>query len=115
MAVPGDSPLRGDIYRVDFDEPMGPHYAVVVTNNAINENADAVLVAVITSKGVGKRYPHEFILPQGILPKPSKVKCHNMAMVLKEELTAKNYVGELSQQDMQGLDFALLKALDLWV
>ncbi len=113
--MPDDTPLRGDIYRVKFDPPVGPHYAVVVTADAINRNADTVLLAVITSRGMKRIYPHEFRVPAGLLPKPSKVKCHSLIMWPKEDLTQENYVGTIEKRDMQGLDVALLKALDLWI
>lgn len=113
--MPGDSPLRGDIYRVKLDPPVGPHYAIVVTTDAINRNAETILLAVITSKGLDNIYPHEFEIPEGLLPKPSKVKCHSLVMWPKEELTQKNYVATIDKRDIQGLDIALLKALDLWI
>jgi len=112
--LPGSTPKRGDIYRVTFDDPVGPHYAVVVTTNAINDNANAVLVAVVTSKNTNTTYPHEFLVPSGLLPKPSKVKAHALVMVVKEEFSQKNYVNTLSDRDIQGLDVALMKALGLW-
>jgi mRNA-degrading endonuclease toxin of MazEF toxin-antitoxin module len=111
--VPDDFPLRGDIYYVGFPDPVGSHYAVVVTADAINRNSDTVLVATITTKGIDKIYPHEFKVPTGLLPKPSKVKCHSIIMLEKEEL--KNYIGTIDKKDMQGLDVALLRTLDLWI
>ncbi len=113
--MPDDFPSRGDIYRVEFDPPVGVHYAVVVTADAINRNANTVLLAVITSQGMDKIYPHEFQVPAGLLPRPSKVKCHSIIMWPKEELNKKNYVSTIDKRDMQGLDVALLKALDLWI
>ena len=112
--MPGESPLRGDIYFLDLPAPVGPHYAVVVTTDAINRNSDTLLVATITTRGVDKIYPHEFKVPRGLLPQPSKVKCHSILMIVKEQLQAKNYVTAIHKRDMQGLDFALLRALDLW-
>lgn len=112
--MPGDFPLRGDIYHVGFDPPLGPHFAVVVTADAINKNADAVVLAVITTKGLDSIYPHEFRVPSGLLPKPSKVKCHSLILWPKEELNQKNYVSTFDKRDIQGLDIALMQALDLW-
>jgi len=112
--VPGNAPRRGDIYHLELDNPVGPHYAIVVTTNAINENADTVLLALITSKGMDKIYPHEFNLPAGLLPKPSKVKCHSIIAWPKEELQQANYKTTLDQRDLPGLDVALMKTFDLW-
>jgi len=112
--MPGDTPQRGDIYHVHFDPPVGRHYAVVISSDAINRTSDTVLVAVITSKGMDKVYPHEFKLPEGLLPKPSKVKCQSIVMVSKKNLNATTYVTTIPERDMMGLDIALMQALDLW-
>ena len=113
--MPGDDPVRGDIYHIKFPTPVGPHYAIVVTADAINRASDTVLVATITTQGVERIYPHEFKVPNGLLPKPSKVKCHSIIMLEKQELTATNYVDTIYKRDMQGLDLALLKTFHLWL
>ena len=113
--MPGNIPLRGDIYHVKFPNPVGPHYAVVVTADAINRASDTVLVATVTTQGVERIYPHEFKVPSGLLPKPSKVKCHSIIMLDKQELTATNYVDTINKRDMTGLGLALLKTFDLWL
>lgn len=107
-------PHRGDVYYIDFDPPLDPHYAVVVTANALNSSSSSVVVAVITSKNADKVYPHEFKLPQDTLNKPSKVRCDSLIMTPKENLKSENWSGTLSKKDMEGLDVALMKALDLW-
>ena len=93
---------------------MGPHYAVVVTADAINRNASTVLLAVITSRRIDEVYPHEFLLPLSLLPKPSKVLGHSIVIWPKEELTQKNFVASLGKRDLPGLDAALMMALELW-
>lgn len=112
--MPANSPRRGDIYHLKLDEPIGPCYAIIVTANAINDNADTVLLALITSQGMDQIYPHEFNLPLGLLPKPSKVKCHALiACWPKQELTSGNNKATFGARDMPGLDVALMKALDM--
>jgi len=115
--MPGDTPRRGDIYHVSFAPPVGPHYAVVISSDAINRSSNTMntmLVAVITSKGLEKVYPHEFKLPEGLLSKPSKVKCQSIIAVPKKSLNATTYVTTIPERDMMGLDIALMQALDLW-
>lgn len=112
--MPGDFPQRGDIYQVEFDPPVGPHPAVIVTADVINRNADTVVLAVVTSKGVDRIYPHEFCIPTGLLHDPSKVKCHTLITWPKETLNEDTYLGTISERDIQGLEIALEKALDLW-
>ena len=112
--MPGDFPCRGDIYHVKFESLVGPHYAVIVTADGINKSDEAVLMVVITSKRVDQIYPNEFKVPDKLLPKPSKVRCHRLVIVGKDELTSDNYVNTISKRDMEGLDIALMMALDLW-
>ena len=99
---------------MEFGPPAGPHYAVVVTADAINRSAVTVLVAAITSKRVGNIYPYEFKLPDNLLKKASKAKCYNLVMVPKAQLQESNYTGTIAKRDIEGLNAALLKALDLW-
>lgn len=112
--MPGNNPARGDIYHIDFPEPLGPHYAVVVTADALNVYSIGVVVAVITSQHMDDIAPHQFRIPNGFLRRPSKVQCDALVMLPKEELTSDNWMDTISKKDMQGLDVALMKALDLW-
>lgn len=112
--MPGDSPARGDIYHITFDPPIGEHYAVVVTSDAINANSTSVVVAIITSRHVDKIYPHQLSMPVEITGKPCKVKCDNLMMWPRDELTQEAFLGTLDDRTMQGLDMALEIALDLW-
>ncbi|MBI1743559.1 type II toxin-antitoxin system PemK/MazF family toxin [Candidatus Acetothermia bacterium] len=112
--MPGHFPCRGDIYHVDFGPPIGSHFAVIVAADAINSSDEVVLMAVITSKGLEKIYPNEFKLPEGLLRKPSKVACHRLVIVDKNELTDDSFQNTIPKRDMQGLDSALMMALDLW-
>jgi mRNA-degrading endonuclease toxin of MazEF toxin-antitoxin module len=115
VTVPGEFPQRGDIYHVEFDRPVGAHYAVVVSADAINQNTDTVVLAVITSKQTQKIYPHEYLIPARLLPEPSKVKCHNLITWPEEGLNEETYIGTLSAREVRGLDVALQKALDVWL
>jgi len=112
--MPGNSPLRGDIYHVRFEPPVGKHYAVVVTADAINAYSDSLVVAVITTKHMDRIYPHQVKIPKGVLDVPAKVKCDNLMMWPKGELSSNTYVATIPKRDMPGLDMALLNALDLW-
>ena len=111
--MPGNSPRRGDIYHVDFPPPVGPRYAVIVTRDSLNMNANAVVVATITSKQMHKIYPNEFEISGGLMSHPSKVKCQNLIMLPKGDLPEDNYIGTLVESDIPALNTALRKALDL--
>lgn len=112
--MPGDAPARGDVYHMAFEPPIGEHYAVVVTNDAINANSTSVVVAIITTRHMDKVYPHQLRLPKEITGKPCKVKCDKLMMWPRDELTQQEFLGTLDDQLNQGLDVALEIALDLW-
>lgn len=113
--MPRDQPVRGDIYHIDFPPPWGPHYAVVVSHDVINTSSKSVVVALITSQHVEEIYPHQFKVPNGILSKPSKVKGDALVMIYRDDIKADNWMGAIQDdKDIQGLDIAIMQALDLW-
>ena len=88
-------PRRGDVYRVNFpNRPKDPHQprpAVVVSNNNINEFADAVLVIPITDEALFKKnrqLPTHVLLHRGIagLTKDSRAMCEQIVSVEKSRL-----------------------------
>lgn len=112
--MPFDSPKRGDIYHVDFPKPRGPHYAVVITDDSINDSSNAVVVALITSKSMDNIWPYQMRVPKHLLEKASKIVCSNVYYMEKSQLKRESYRSSLDEQDLQGLDAALLKTFGLW-
>lgn len=112
--MPGNSPVRGDIYHFDFERPLGPHYAIVVSSDALNASSVSIVVALITSAHMDNIWPHQFPVPKGLLKKPSKVKCDALIMLPREDCTADNWKTTVNNRDMDGLNVSLMKALDLW-
>ena len=112
--MPFQYPKKGDIYHISFPKPRGPHYVAVVTSNAINDNSDYVVVALITSQDPNRVAPHQFKVPRGILSSPSKVKCDNVFMLSKSLLDPKAFQGTISGSDLLGLDAAICKTFDIW-
>ncbi len=112
--MPFQFPKKGDIYHVSFPQPRGPHYVVVISSNAINDNSDFLVAALITSQNANRVAPHQCRVPRGILTSPSKVKCDNVFMLPKSNLYPKDYQGSISGNDLIGLDVAICKTFDIW-
>ena len=112
--MPLQNPKKGDIYHVPFPKPVDPHFAVVISANAINDNSEFVVVALITSKRSNEIAPHQFKVPKDILSQPSKIKCDNVFMLPKAELKPKAFQGSVTGSDMRGLDAAICKTFDIW-
>ena len=66
-------PSRGAIYHVDFPKPTGAHYAIVISDDAVNQHSSTVVLALITSRHMDNVWPYQLKVPSGILPKPSKI------------------------------------------
>ncbi|MBU4332545.1 type II toxin-antitoxin system PemK/MazF family toxin [Patescibacteria group bacterium] len=54
--------------------------------------------ALLTSRRVDKIYPHDYILPEGIMPLLSKVICDQPVLIYKESAIVKQ--GRVSREDL---------------
>jgi mRNA interferase MazF len=109
-------PKRGEIYWVEFTpargaEQAGRRPALIVQNDVGNRYAPTTIVAAITSKGVEVEYPTDVKLPEGTLPKPSKVLCSQLLTIAKERLGAR--LAQLDPPVMARVDQALKNSLAL--
>ena len=103
---------RGDVYWVDFDPPWGKRPALIIQNDMGNAFADTVIVASITSAFVGKSYPVDVLLPDGLLPeKNSRVLAATITTIDKEDLG--DYLATLPDDIMKEVDSALMVSFDL--
>jgi len=110
-------PRRGDIYWVDFDpargsEQAGMRPALVIQNDVGNANAPTTIVAVITSRQMRRRYPFHVLLPDGLLPKRSTVKCEQLLTIDQTRLVGAP-VAHLGAALMAEVDDALRCSLGL--
>ena len=110
------SPVRGEIYIVDFgeprgSEPQGRHHAVVIQNNVGNDTASTTQVAAITSKLPKKKYPMHVWLDKSATGKKCVIQCELMLTVTKDRLIRK--AGALSFAQLGELDRALCDQLHL--
>ncbi|HEY9717623.1 MAG TPA: type II toxin-antitoxin system PemK/MazF family toxin [Trichormus sp.] len=113
-------PRRGDVWRVNFpNRPKDPHLprpAVVISNDNLNEFADAVLVIPITDEALLKRksaLPTHVILHRGVggLTKDSRAMCEQIVSVEKSRLI-EPVLGTIPSTLMTALVVALRKAVE---
>jgi len=113
-------PRRGDVWKVNFpNRPKDPHLprpAVVISNDNLNEFADAVLVIPVTDEGLlTKRnlLPTHVVLERGVggLTKDSRAMCEQIVSVEKSRLIDP-VLGTVPSTLMTALVAALRKAVE---
>jgi mRNA interferase MazF len=111
-------PRRGEIYWVHLDPVVGSEIAktrpaVIISNDIGNQYADRVIVAPITSGGLGKIYPFEVLVPagEGGLPHASKVLLDQIRTIDKRRLG--QCLGALTAERMLEVDRAIRLSLSV--
>ena len=104
------APLRGQVFRVDLPG-SGPHYWVVVSNNARNAHLKDVLATMITTTPPRSPRPSYVALSRDLDPFDGWVKCDNIGPLEKDRLGAVQ--GGLSRPTMRLVDNGLAYALSL--
>jgi mRNA interferase MazF len=107
-------PRRGQVYWVDFSpgrgsEQTGVRPALVIQNDIGNRASTTTIVAAITSRLPSADYPFLVRLPDGLLPKPSVVKCDQLMTVAKPRLG--KLLATVPAELMTRVDDALLVSL----
>lgn len=107
-------PRRGEVYWVDFtpargSERAGVRPALVVQNDIGNRASSTTIVAALTSRLPSAEYPFLVRLPDGLLPKPSVVKCDQLMTVTKGRLGG--LLATVPPEVMARVDDALLVSL----
>ena len=110
------APRRGDIYWVNLDPVAGSEIAktrpaLIISNDIGNQYADRVIVAPISSGGVGKVYPFEVRLnaSEGGLTKESKVLLDQIRTLDKSRLGGR--IGGLAPERMEEVNRAIRLSL----
>ena len=107
-------PRRGQIYWVDFtpsggSEQAGVRPALVVQNDIGNRASSTTIVVAVTSRLPSAEYPFLVRLPDGLLPKPSVVKCDQLMTVTKGRLGG--LLATVPPEVIDRVDDALLASL----
>jgi mRNA interferase MazF len=105
-------PRRGEVYWVSLDPTVGTEIAktrpaLVISNDIGNQHSDRVIIAPLTSGGIGRVYPFEVLVSAGEagLPRASKVVLDQIRTVDKLRLGAR--MGSLSARRMSDVDRAI--------
>jgi mRNA-degrading endonuclease toxin of MazEF toxin-antitoxin module len=104
------APLRGQVYHVNVPR-VGPHYWVVVSNNARNAHSNDTLVTMITSTPPRSPRPSYVQLANGQDPFQGWVKCDRIGPINIDDLGPVK--GGLSRPTMRLVDIGLAFALGL--
>jgi len=101
---------RGDIWNLDFGPDIGRHPAVLVGRTGAMRRRRRVIVALITSDGIG--LPTEVaVSPAQGLTRDSVIDCEDLYTFGVDSL--RGQLGRLDPQTLQQLDDALRLALHL--
>ena len=106
------SPQRGELYWANLDPVIGSEIAktrpaLIISNDVGNQYADRVIVAPISSSGLGKIYPFEVQLNpgEGSLSKESKILLDQICTL--DKLRLGQQIGVLSAERMEEVNRAI--------
>jgi mRNA interferase MazF len=112
------TPLRGEVYWLDFDPSVGAemramHPCVIVSNDIGNRLGSLVIVVAVTSNLRAASLPIGVLLPAGTagLPRDSVAHCGHVYTVDKARLNSR--IGVLPDPFMLLIDRALRVSLTL--
>lgn len=101
-------PKRGDVWWVAFDQAVGGEIqktrpAVIISNDSANSALNRVVVIPITSN-VARLYPGEAV----VTVNQEKRKAMADQIMAVSKLRLSNRLGRMSNQDMTGIEDAVL-------
>ena len=104
---------RGEVWWVEFDPAVGTEIrktrpAVIMSNDAANRNLARVVVIPLTSN-TGRLYPGEAVVT--VNGQSSKAMADQIMAADKARLTSQ--IGVLTKADMQGVEDAIKRHLDM--
>ena len=115
---PVESPRRGDIYIVRFDPTQGSEIsktrpALILQNDIGNQFSPITIVAGITSKIDGRRYPVQVFIkaPEGGLDSNSIIQLDQIRTVDKQRLVQR--LGTVQPETMLKVEQAIMISLGI--
>ena len=108
---------RGDIVQARFDptegsEQSGVRPAIVISPDVSNRRSPLLILAPLTTRNVGRVYPHEVAISQGNVVKiDSKILLGQLRSMSKSRVLS--YYGPVSDATMIDVDAALQIAVGL--
>lgn len=103
--------LRGGIYWADFDpvrghEQGGARPVLILSHDLFNERAERAIAMAITSQAPRVVYPLVWLIPSGMLPRPSWVLISQLRTLATERLNNRQ-VAQLSDGQLDEILEAL--------
>lgn len=74
----------GDIVKFYYQDASKHKYAVNI--EVINIRKNSITGVVLTTKKADRIYPGDYLLPAGIMPKPTKAICDQPIKIYKEDV-----------------------------
>jgi mRNA interferase MazF len=110
-------PRRGEVYWALLDALDRPGQAkmrpaIVVQNDLGNQYSPSTIVVPLSSRLSRRDYPFQVLLPEGLLPKPSRAKCERVTTLDKNRLKPVP-LAVLDAETMAAVDAALKVALGI--
>lgn len=112
------SPVRGEIYLVNFDPTLGSEIkktrpALVIQNDVANQHSPITIVAAITSKYDDRLFPTEILIPadSGGLKQDSVVLLNQIRSIDGQRLVKR--IGNVEPDLMKKVDLAIKISLGL--
>ncbi len=115
--LPPHSPLRGEVWMLNFDptrghEQAGTRPALIISVDVFNAGpANLVIVLPITSRSKGVRSHVAVQPPEGGLSMASFIKCEDVRSVARERLHRR--LGDISSETMAEVEDKLRILLNL--
>jgi mRNA-degrading endonuclease toxin of MazEF toxin-antitoxin module len=107
-----DVPRRGDVYWVRLEssrgsEQSGVRPGVIVSNDVGNRSSPNVIIATMTTRDYGRRYPFPVAVSKGEggCPRSWFINCSRLFTITKDRLG--QYLGALPPERLDELDEAL--------
>lgn len=111
-------PRRGEVYLIAFDPTLGAEIqktrpAVILQNDIANRFSRITIVAAITSKVLGRRYPTNVLVtpPEGGLIQDSVVLLNHIRSIDTQRLIRR--LGVLKSETMEQIKHAIQISLGL--
>jgi len=100
---------EGDIVLFYHIESQKKKYAINLEPIKIHQNKTTFNAVLVTSKNTNDIYPYDYLLPQGIMAKSTKVVCDQPTYIFKESIFKK--IGQINSQDLNSIRKRTIRSL----
>jgi len=98
---------EGDIVLFYYKDAEKKKYSINI--EIIKIKKDNFTGVILTSKKINKIYPGDYILPKGIMPKPTKAICDQLIKINKEDIVEK--IGKVDKKTLFEIRNKVIKSI----